>query len=218
MYISKKQLKDLIEVGTKLTSVKRYKAEAHTIMSIVESCMLQRTKQNEANLKRINAKRAKDPAYARDKAEKARIYSRCTRLKKYVIKHFNSIGISISENDLDSGDVMYAKNISDAIKSGKRFLILPAVFKGLGLITMLGAFLPGIEMEEVSSSRINTYLLDGTYKTNNKIYYCFVGNIPGIRYMPEYFIEDELVCDAIKYYAKLYSYKYISKAKKNNLN
>lgn len=88
MYISKKQLEQLIEVENKLGPIKKYKREAIVLMNIVESCLQQRDKDNKRTAKRINAKRATDPAYARSKKEKARIYSKATKDSK-VVNYFN---------------------------------------------------------------------------------------------------------------------------------
>lgn len=76
MYITIKQLEQLIEVENKIGPIKKFKEETIILMNIIESCLQQRDKDNKSAAKRIMFKRLKDPAYARSKKEKVRIYSK----------------------------------------------------------------------------------------------------------------------------------------------
>lgn len=76
MYITMDQLDDLIKVENKLGPIKKFKKETIILMDIIESCLQQRDRDNKRTAKRIKFKRLKDPAYARSKKEKARIYSK----------------------------------------------------------------------------------------------------------------------------------------------
>ena len=76
MYITKEQLNDLIKVENKLGPIKKFKEETIILMNIIESCLQQRERNNKRTAKRIMVKRLKDPAYARSKKEKSRIYSK----------------------------------------------------------------------------------------------------------------------------------------------